>query len=107
MAKEVNPRLVFDRLFGHAARDGLAGRPAQTGASTSRASSTSSSRTPGSSTPQLGTNDRRKIDEYLTSVREIERRIAPGRDVGAATPADARMRPGPAGSPTTSASTSG
>ena len=75
MAKEINPKLVFDRLF----------------------EVTKSSATPIEDTKRklyqasiidfvlddaqqlrrrLGLNDRQKIDEYLTSVREIEVRIA-------------------------------
>jgi hypothetical protein len=74
MPPETNPRLVFERLFGdidtslpaevrarrlHHRRsilDLVAGRTAQL-------------------TADLGTTDRRKLDEYLSSIREIERRI--------------------------------
>ena len=63
-------------------------------------------RTPGSSATQLGTNDRRKIDEYLNRLREIERRIERAAPTVDARPAR-RSWPGRAGSPRTSASTSG
>jgi hypothetical protein len=74
MPPETNPRLVFERLFGdldtslpaevrarrlHHRRsilDLVAGRTAQL-------------------TADLGPTDRRKLDEYLSSIREIERRI--------------------------------
>jgi hypothetical protein len=73
--KEVNPRLVFERLFG--------GGP--TGASA--ASRTLRDRYRKSILDlvledahrlrgQLGIRDKLKLDEYLTSVREIERRIS-------------------------------
>lgn len=72
-AKEVNPRLVFERLFG-------SGTP---GDAESRARrqlyrmsildmvSEDAARLKG----QLGERDQRKLDEYLTGVREIERRL--------------------------------
>ena len=74
MPPETNPRLVFERLFG----DIDTSVPAETrarrlrhrrsildlvGERTSRLSA------------DLGPSDRRKLDEYLTSIREIERRI--------------------------------
>jgi hypothetical protein len=74
MPPETNPRLVFERLFGdidtslspearerrlrhrRSILDLVAGRTAELSA-------------------DLGPSDRRKLDEYLTSIREIERRI--------------------------------
>jgi hypothetical protein len=72
--KEVNPRAVFDRLFGspseREARQGMARREALRKSildfvsdDAKRLQST------------LGRNDQRKLDEYLTGVREIERRL--------------------------------
>ena len=49
MAKEVNPRLVFDRLFASRRPRTSRPRPAPSATSTARASSTSSPRTPSSS----------------------------------------------------------
>ena len=75
MAKEVNPRLVFDRLFAGPA-------PGESGSERARrdfyrksildfvAEDASQLRN------RLGTNDRRKVDEYLTAVRELEVRVA-------------------------------
>ena len=71
---EVNPRLVFERLFGNAdysePADVRARRERQRKSildyvreDTSRLQS------------NLASQDRRKLDEYLTSVREIEKRI--------------------------------
>jgi len=74
MAKEIHPRLVFERLFGggekrdtksqarrdrvrHSVLDAVAEDAAQL-------------------REALGQTDRRKLDEYLSSVRDIERRIA-------------------------------
>lgn len=70
---EKNPRLVFERLFGEGGRidpaaakqrdsadrsslDGVAGRIAELKA-------------------RLGNDDRRKLDEYIESIRDVERRI--------------------------------
>ncbi|HAY81773.1 MAG TPA: hypothetical protein DCY79_18365 [Planctomycetaceae bacterium] len=72
MAKEVNPRLVFERLFGN-------GEPASE--ATKRRQfyrksildmlATDAARLK----KQLGKTDQRKMDEYFTSVRELEQRI--------------------------------
>jgi Protein of unknown function (DUF1552) len=71
---EVNPRAVFERLFGS---DESAGDP-KARARTARfqqsildmvADDTRSLQR------GLGTTDRRKLDEYLTSVREVERQV--------------------------------
>jgi hypothetical protein len=75
VAKEANPRLVFERLFS----DGPPGETQQAKARRNRyrlsildfvledASSLKK---------RLGANDQRKLDEYLTTVRELEARIA-------------------------------
>ena len=71
LPKEVNPKIVFERLFVHqTAGDGR--RRTQT---RRRACSTSSARTPTDLNAKLGTNDQRKLDEYFSSVRDIEQRI--------------------------------
>jgi hypothetical protein len=71
MAKEINPRLVFERLFA-----------SESGANRARRDKyrlsildfvAEDARRLNS---RLGAPDRRKLDEYLTSVREIEARIA-------------------------------
>jgi hypothetical protein len=74
VAKEVNPRLVFERLFGN----GQAGeeKEAQTRRDLFRQSildlvSEDASRLKA----QLGTRDLRKLDEYFEGVREIEKRL--------------------------------
>ena len=73
-AKEVDPRLVFDRLFG----DRVRGEPDPSAARRERrdrglldfvAEDARRLR------DRLGVADRRKLEEYLTGVREIERRI--------------------------------
>ncbi|MFO0953174.1 MAG: DUF1552 domain-containing protein [Isosphaeraceae bacterium] len=75
MAKEVNPRLVFDRLFASQARTGTAAERARRDLYRRSildfvAEDASQLRN------RLGMTDRRKLDEYLTAVREIEQRVA-------------------------------
>jgi hypothetical protein len=71
---EVDPRQVFDRLFGN----GNSGEMAKTRVARDRYKKSildfafdEAKQLQGS----LGTTDRRKLDEYLTSVRELELRI--------------------------------
>ncbi len=74
VAPESNPRLVFERLFG-------AGLPGERGNSLKLRKAQQRSildfvlEDAGSLEDQMGTRDRQKLDEYLTSVREIEKRI--------------------------------
>lgn len=79
--KEVNPRLVFNRLFGGGEPSRLAIAQAQREAEQRsildfvRDDAQRLHR-------QLGTGDRRRVDEYLTSIRDIERRMEmSGRDL--------------------------
>ena len=85
MNPEVDPRAAFERLFGN----GDVGSSLEAAARRARqrksvldfvlddARSLSS---------RLGDNDRRKLDEYLTAVREIEQRIERAEKFGAAKP---------------------
>ena len=69
---EVNPRAVFERLFGANAEDpATRARHARYNKSILDFVAADAQRLQGG----LGPTDRRKLDEYLTSVREIERRI--------------------------------
>ena len=72
MAKEINPKLVFERMFGtgrldpqeRARRDYL------------RKSILDLVRDDSARLQKrLGTNDRRKMDEYFSGIRELELRI--------------------------------
>jgi Protein of unknown function (DUF1552) len=69
---EVNPRVVFERLFG-SVDENPAERQKRLHEETSILDFVSADTR--RLTTQLGSSDHRKIDEYLTSVREIERRI--------------------------------
>ena len=92
MIPEVNPRAAFERLFGN-------GDPAATLEAGARRSLYRKSvldyvlDDAGRLEKRLGADDRRKLDEYLTSVRELERRIeraaqfpAPSTPAGAQAP---------------------
>ena len=61
------PQNLFDRLFG--VRD-------EAGSGARRASSTRCARILADLQPSLGQSDRHRLDEHLTSVRELERAIA-------------------------------
>jgi hypothetical protein len=86
VAKEINPRLVFDRLFrtpggGHAPDDPARGDRQRKSILDFAAEDARRLRR------TLGASDRRKLDEYLTGVREIEDRIGrarSGSDIGPA-----------------------
>jgi hypothetical protein len=70
LPKEVNPKLVFERLFGAGKDSDRAKRDAR------RKSVLDFVRDDASDLRnRLGGNDQRKLDEYFTAVRDIERRI--------------------------------
>ena len=71
---EVNPRSVFERLFGTGTADDAASRAKRARYNKSILDFVleDARQLQG----QLGTTDRRKIDEYLSAVRDIERRIS-------------------------------
>lgn len=74
MAKEIDPRLVFERLFG--GDDGQPDQQARQERLRRRRSLLDyASDDARRLQAQLGKSDRRKLDEYLTSVRQIERRL--------------------------------
>ncbi len=80
VGKEVNPRLVFERLFA-------AGTPSEVDKSVQQRQALQKSVLDFIADDakrlqtKLGRNDNRKLDEYLTGIREIERRV--GSDVAA------------------------
>jgi len=75
MPPEINPRQVFERLYG--SLESSLDPKAQAALDEDRRSVLDyvNERTR-KLVSKLGTNDRRKIDEYLTAIREIEKRIA-------------------------------
>ncbi len=70
-AKEVNPKLAFERLFGKAEESEIQERRNKYRKSVLDFVSEDAQRLQG----RLGGTDRQKLDEYYTSVREIEQRI--------------------------------
>jgi hypothetical protein len=88
MPKEIDPRLVFDRLFGSRSYGGsTAERLKQERYERSILDFVREDAR--QLHDRLGRNDRRKIDEYLSSIREIELRIG-----AAGAPATGRTDPG-------------
>jgi hypothetical protein len=79
-AKEVDPKLVFERLFG-------AGTSKEQDEQRAKRESANKSildfvmEDAKTLNTQLGISDRRKMDEYLTAIREIEARIEKAREV--------------------------
>jgi hypothetical protein len=75
MAKEVNPRLVFERLFASETRDEVkASREKRDRYKLSVLDFVMEDA--GQLKTRLGASDQRKLDEYLSAVRELETRIA-------------------------------
>jgi hypothetical protein len=92
MAKEINPKLVFDRLFTARAREGSPAERAkrelyQKSILDFVLDDARQLRT------RVGLNDRRKIDEYLTAVREVEERITEAGTAARSLPATGVVRP--------------
>jgi Protein of unknown function (DUF1552) len=92
MAKEINPRLVFDRLFPPAARQSSPADLAKRGVYRKSIldfvlDDAQQLRN------RLGVNDRRKIDEYLMAVREVEERIGHVESEAKALPTTGAARP--------------
>jgi Protein of unknown function (DUF1552) len=77
-SKEIDPRLVFDRLFGaRGEREGSASRRERRDRSLLDFVAEDARKL----RDRIGVADRRKLDEYLAGVREIERRIDASRPV--------------------------
>ncbi|MFO0969348.1 MAG: DUF1552 domain-containing protein [Gemmataceae bacterium] len=89
--KETNPRAVFDRLFGGPSRD-EAGRAGEMRAHFNQSILDFVREDAAALTSRLGAADLRRLDEYMTSIRDIERRVhasdapAPSAPAGAVRP---------------------
>lgn len=82
--KEVNPRIVFDRLFAGAKGSDHHGESRDQQEMYNRSILDYTRDSLKNLNSQLGVDDRRRMDEYLTSIREIERRLdAPPTDLKA------------------------
>ncbi len=82
-AKEVDPKAVFDRLFGGVDPKELAEARARRELYNQSVLDFVNEDAKGLS-KSLGTGDKKKLDEYLASVREVEMRIEKARRVNAA-----------------------
>jgi hypothetical protein len=71
MAKEIKPRAVFERMFGGKNNPAAQARRAATRQSILDFVADDTRRL----TARLGPSDRQKLDQYLSSVREVEQRI--------------------------------
>jgi hypothetical protein len=88
MPKEVDPRLVFERLFSNnAPREAASARAIRQAYNKSILDLVADDAR--RLNERLGSADRRKMDEYLTSVRELEGRISGAADAPVTPPADA------------------
>jgi len=96
VAKEVNPRAVFDRLFGSG--DDEAGKSAYKRKIRRQSVLDFALQDAKSLEQRLGTTDKRKLDEYLYSIREIERRLV-GSDKLGGSDKDPSNFPRPSGVP--------
>lgn len=72
MAKEIDPRLAFERLFGNGAKGATAEKKDLL---FQRSILDIVAEDAQQLTGQLGYQDRQKLDEYFTSVRDVEQRI--------------------------------
>ncbi|MDB5311874.1 MAG: hypothetical protein JWO38_6076 [Gemmataceae bacterium] len=96
-AKETDPKAVFERLFG-------GNDPKELAAARAKRELYSKSvldfvaEDANQLNKTLGQGDRRKLDEYLTSVREVEQRIEKARQANSA-PLPKTDMPAPAGTP--------
>ena len=94
MLHETNPAFLFDRLFG-TGREGLSEREWTRRNALRKSVLDLVSRDAHKLSRELGRDDRRKLEEYLDAVRELERRVShaaetvnPARERPAGTPAD-------------------
>ena len=79
----LDPKTLFERLFGNGAHpQPRSPRPPRP--TIAAASSTSSTRIHASSRPASGPTDQRKLDEYLSSIREVEKQIEKAEKTNAA-----------------------
>jgi hypothetical protein len=93
MAKEVNPRLVFERLFGNG--DGKESAESRTRRDLFRRSILDFVMEDAANLKgQLGRHDQRKLDEYFTAVREIEQRLVRFESHGSAAALTSAKEPG-------------
>ena len=76
MAKEVDPRLLFERLFADQLRPGESAAAREKRERYRKSVLDLVAADARQLQGRLGRNDRQKVDEYLTSVRELEQRVS-------------------------------
>jgi hypothetical protein len=91
LTKETDPRAVFDRLFGSG---GAAGHSDAVHRQEQRSLLDFVSDDARDLQSRLSGSDRRKLDEYLYAVRDVERRVAEGQPLAGRKPAQASRAPG-------------
>jgi hypothetical protein len=89
-AKEVNPKAVFDRLFGGADPKEFAAARARRELYNKSILDFVNEDAKGL-TQTLGSGDQKKLDEFLTSIRELEHRIEKARQAASAPPPKPNM----------------
>ena len=89
-AKEINPKLAFQRLFG----TGGAGDAAERRLAERRSILDLVADDAAALQKRVGGNDRRKLDEYFSSVRDVERRIERTLDAPAVEVPEIALPPG-------------
>ena len=75
LSKEINPAAIFERLFGSAPQKSVDSRPLATQAKNRKSILDFVNQEAKILHNNLGVADRRKLDEYLYAVRDIERRL--------------------------------
>jgi Protein of unknown function (DUF1552) len=93
MAKEINPSLIFDRLFGGVTAANISPSERHKRDLYKKSVLDLVLNDAQSLRGRLGVNDRRKIDEYLTAVREVEERIGQNGTASKSLPAAGVTRP--------------
>ncbi len=88
MPKEVNPKLVFERLFGSGSMKERARRDAQRKSILDLVKEDF-----GDLNGRLGRNDQRKLDEYFSAVRDLEMRIERSAQLPEPTVPEGTVRP--------------
>jgi Protein of unknown function (DUF1552) len=97
-AKEIDPKLVFDRLFGNGSTKETAHSREQRDKSNKSILDFVNEEAK-SLTGNLGSADQRKMEEYLTAVRELEQRIQRAAEVKSASTTFKPAGPAPGGIP--------
>ena len=86
-AHEVDPRAVFERLFGNNDPNEIGAKPPAASEHATQHPRFRSRKMPNRLKRQVGAKDRSKLDEYFTAVREIEQRLTQMEKLNSTAPA--------------------